>query len=710
MANIIKYGTLKTSSRNYIENRLSIILAGLIAFIDQNNNLDTFVKPEKEWITKYWFEFFKTKCFVNIEYTKYYLQPNGTEKTEFNCRNAFSIANNRHNGGRLQLPFSWLIKEFLDDFISKQKSCLQNSFNDNQDSDTDINNNLSLVFQQIVNILNTTNQFEALNSILTDNSIDIVEFIFLYLNDYILLSHEQILNEDHLNIFKKRILQFIAFNYCKKFNSINVLVAIHMSFNDLRNEVELLSQFIHYDPSVLKILLKNDSENINLCFVASKVICDKITKFTANMGISEWNKWFTIVSNGSYLIEKYLKLFIHPSLSSSTLHNNNNNIEQSLMQFTSLWERVIVIKLFIQHVCTSKAQHMYSYCIRLWGFIKDPTNFKTKSTLDDLITFKSTILKGQETGVLKQSKQVCKGCGANRINETVYITSKCNCILCLKCRNNFESSNSCPGCNKDQHRANVTFTELPLEAEKENFIAFKNSMDIFFLDVVSTLCFNESELPRNEVIDTLIAQILPKVKTRADEIDLNANIKSTLLQLLLKYKSANVEQCLQDLFNKSANILTKNYDYNDLADLKLMYINAIEDNFCSTNLESTERSINIDAATTMNFLDELTRHNSSFDNDNDISSLRIIATIKFCLVTCARLVNIYDDRNIHQKEFMKRTNEFLESYQSGWPRFFLIKQIFRRYGKACFGKIIKYDHLKWILPSYLAQNFNMVNF
>ncbi len=73
VSHVVKYGTLKSSCISFIEHRLGHLLAGLIAFVDTNSNLNLLVRPSREWIPRLWLQMF--------------------------------------------LPFSWMLKQFLDQLV-----------------------------------------------------------------------------------------------------------------------------------------------------------------------------------------------------------------------------------------------------------------------------------------------------------------------------------------------------------------------------------------------------------------------------------------------------------------------------------------------------------------------------------------------------------------------------------------------------------------
>jgi len=110
LSNVIKYGTLKNSCRNYIESRISHLFSGLIAICDTNNNFDLLFNSKKEWITELWLNIFNDEKLFHVNYSRTYLKTKDVkEKSEFNCLSHTSFIQNKLKDPNLtlKLPFSW---------------------------------------------------------------------------------------------------------------------------------------------------------------------------------------------------------------------------------------------------------------------------------------------------------------------------------------------------------------------------------------------------------------------------------------------------------------------------------------------------------------------------------------------------------------------------------------------------------------------------
>ena len=719
MQNIMKYGTLKISCRNYIEARLTILLAGLIAFLDTNQNLNILIDYAQPWIQEFWLDLFEDDNFMDLKYEKYFLQSNGHEKIEFSCvDNRLCVRNNEI---KLKLPFSWLIKESIDNLIAQNNlNLIESGENSEQmegiqidDSYIDVTNNHYSIFEQFSNVFKSSPQYRSLMSVCKTEYRK--QFYSFYVNDYLILNHAKIQNKFHLNLVEKRLQQHILSYYSKNFNDLDILVALHLSFEDLRKELELLAEFIEIDPEIATTLIESDhSMSTNLCFAASKILCKKFTKLNPSMEQANWTRWLEDISKTSHLIDDFIRNFIN-SPKQGIYKLDGQDHQNSISEFKSLWEREITLKLFIENVCKD-FEKLYKHCIRLWNLLKDPIDFKKQKSIKELISFLNIIIKASKAQYLNQLK-TCNGCNGRNI-EAPQSCLKCqNCTLCNHCVEAFIQTKRCPGCNTIiSEEKDLKFIVIKgTENVKQEYLTFKNNCETFFLDIVSTLCLNDNNaLPEHQVIEILIEQIMPKQNNTEEtdfEFTLNPTIKSTLLQLLLNYKSNEVENVLENLFSKSAHFLKATYKYQDIMELNLMYINSIEDNLYSTATDKEKNSnLVADAELAIELFKKLTDivYAKQTDKLNQISQLRTIAEIRFCLVTCSRFVNEFNSTNWLQKNLMVSAKRFIDIYPSEWPKYFILKQVFRRYGKSILTSTNKFKELQWIIPEYLVNDLTNV--
>ena len=285
LSNVIKYGTLKSSCRNYMETRISHLFAGLISFCDMNNNFDLLKDAKNNWISNLWMKMFNDEQFVFINYSNHYLQAkNVKEKSEFSCLSYANLVQNTLKDPKLslKLPFSWIIKENLDNLTNSkiiENEYISQRLNENERfgsnhleaKNENIVNHSRFLYEQLVNVFTNSVIHERLNSFLNGNQIN--EFVDAYLNDYLLLSsNDSFINFTHFKIFKKRVIEYCRQNYCKNSNDLSMLIGINLSFDELKNELQLFTKFAILSNAILDIVDKSDNPNVNLCYLASRLV------------------------------------------------------------------------------------------------------------------------------------------------------------------------------------------------------------------------------------------------------------------------------------------------------------------------------------------------------------------------------------------------------------------------------------------------------
>lgn len=303
-----------------------------------------------------------------------------------------------------------------------------------------------------------------------------------------------------------------------------------------------------------------------------------------------------------------------------------------------------------------------------------------------------------------------KGC--TRVDWDLLFESTCHtkCLICEQCLLETKTKEKCAGCEKDLGHSEpiVKSSSDKRRKESERFISVSNC---FLMDIITNLTFNkliDSNLPEKETIDYLIDLLLPSNRTESSSafnLRLNPSIKSTLFQIILRYEPENVEHHLMSIFSRSKQYLMNNYDSSDLINLKLMYINSIEDNLCSRASENRVQ-------TAIDFLkNDLASLSAVHLGAEEIGEFKLVAEIKFCLSTLAHIAIDFDSSDPSHRELAYYTRELIEQMEEErmqekcpWTRFYLIKLIFRRHGKSDSIKVASNKLLSWIFPSNLMSN------
>lgn len=696
ISSVIKYGTLRNSCQSYIETRLCHLFSGLIAILDTNRNLDL-LGGNDSWITRFWLRVFDDGELINLNYRNYLLA-NNVEKTEFVCSTYLTRHNNDQNQQqplKLKLPFSFTIKQILDRLVNlKIKEKKGATMTDEAlESDLELFEQLKSAFEQSI-LMEKFSDFIATN-----------EFVNFYLNDYILLSLNQLcISENHLKIMIRRIL-----DYSRSHFKVANLISVTFAFSLLKSELNLFSKFAQSSSRVVELQIKSETKNQNLCYSAARIISTEFDKVEPTMKKVEWLDWLEKVKYSSHLIENFL-------------HLNESHSEN---EFRSYWQKVSIMKYFIEHLCKPN-DSLYLRCFYIWKKLEGEFDIKKMDSFNKIINFvditNRCIAEKLKTDAIK-----CNGCSQAEY-EYLNLVEGCrgDCRICELCVDESKTTDKCAGCS-EKLKSNVKFTRLDISnSSNQKLKQFKLNLNGFFMDIVLNLCFDRTAssyqtLPDAEVISKIILHLLPrqvesdkeKEAVLSFDLNLSPSIKSTLFQLLLNYTETTVEAHLDEIFSKSAHYLRTKYNTQDLVNLKLMYVNSIEDSLHSKYDSSRSDEL---VKKVLEFLSNVNYDLTvEFDDDGRskiVARLKTIAKIRFSLVTFANLIVNGIDGGLsadilHLNDMVKDLIETND--RCLWLRFFLIKNIFRIHGQSGFKKLASSNLYKWIIPSNIV-NSNEVNY
>lgn len=728
-ANVIKYGTLKQSFKIHIETALSFLLSGLIAFFDINNNLDTLINIENsnllmndanKWKQNFWLDIFENTSLISISYKEHFLQFGGQDKREFYCIN--------HLTNKIlinpQLPFFWILKQIIDDSIDQQRLNERNQFYEKK-----YNNRV----EQIKRF--SGEKFQELEKLL--RKYDEQNYLKLYYHDYVTMKYAKFHNDCELQCVIKRLEKYMEFN-CGIMTGLDKIIMFHFAYEELNNELDMFSKFVILDPNITVSLINKDSDfSIGLNFLCSSQFCidrmnavdppvsrsdgttDEIIKVPKAMDAKDWNVWYDTVSKGSLLIQN-----VTQSVDES---NSNNN---TIKQLISLWQLISTTSLFIKHVCIKNqdynkdANFMYDNCKRLWNRFKgagsNPSqtgnaiklDYHTIDSVEQIEKVIDLIHKNRRMHFEKNAVK-CKLCSLI-FTKKYHVLENCikKCAFCKRCKIEIESANKC-SCGQDIPGQKIFIEENKNFESYDQLKAFRTSLNYFYLEIVSTLCLKNGQIPEH-LVPVILKWVFPKTieqwnstseNDRNLEYNVASSVKFNLLQIVLQSNSKLI------LTREFTNVLKnwRQYNVKTLVDMNQIYINAYE-SYLHQNygLSSSNKNSYL---TVFEFLNDLKNIQNSMnyqDNDSHIKKLTSIAEIKFCMFYVSQIIASETDMDANLIDrLLNATQDFLKKQNSEWPRFFLIKNIYRRYGRFKLSSIKNDRKLSWIMETNLNYNENV---
>jgi hypothetical protein len=402
----------------------------------------------------------------------------------------------------------------------------------------------------------------------------------------------------------------------------------------------------------------------------------------------------------SPLVQKFSSLF------EAELSKAENMADYNTLR--SLRQRVTFQTLFIEYLCI-KYDKLYAICLTAWNYLKiELSDFKSFQTFEKFVKVLEISLKR----IRKEYPIItCQGCNSNEYRHLSYTDLCLDCFICDQCERELQTTAICPKCRKTTTDKIISYRKEDENSEKVN--QFKYDLNCFFMNVITNLCFNYHEsqcLPEEKVINKIIEILLPKPLGHSAQTDslidlnLSPSIKSTLFQLLLNYTQENIEEHLKNIYEKSSRYLKANYNINDLDNLTLLYINSFEDSLYSKSTTIKEDSnLAVDVVSALDYIEEIISNYKRFSAQQEkIVQWKQIAKMKFSLITFAKLIEIYDKEN--ENHFRLGDRIRILSSDCVQLRYFLIKQIFRHYGRNKLDELSQDEHLSWICLDIMNQN------
>ena len=436
------------------------------------------------------------------------------------------------------------------------------------------------------------------------------------------------------------------------------LLAIHQAFDELRQELALFSRFTQTNIcDIVDLVHKetNGSPAINLCYMAARHVNSKLSEEPSpQMDKKKWLDWFARINHASALIQRFVNTCAPTTAAATkpatqaTAAKDASDQYEKFDEFRSLWQRVSLTKCYIEHLWlkNDNLDIVYKRCILFWNAFKtgfDLTKPAKQSPFETLIKW----LRPLDAAIRKLLLKPCAYCNITTYKR-LYRLQPCACVVCDKCEPTL--TDKCRKCNRDIGSSAPVEDELGLK----RYYTFKSSLNDFITDVIANVCLDtrmsSNATPTNEAINSMIELLMPASKEQLVAEDqlfnfsLNPSVKSTLFQLLLNYDEVKMESYLTGILSRSTKFLEQWYESDDLANLQLMYLNAIEDSLYSkSSLEKSTSNFGGDMSTAVLYMNEINENSltmkSDSVSDNIMAQFKLISKVKFCLVTCSKLLD-----------------------------------------------------------------------
>ncbi|XP_075296696.1 E3 ubiquitin-protein ligase RNF213 isoform X2 [Opisthocomus hoazin] len=691
-------GTFRHTLWKRVQSVITPFLALLIAVIDRNGNLDLLVRPTAEWVTNLWMFIFSDTKLLTVPYG---VAKNSSQPEIILVQNNMMVSAGVGN----ELPFSWRIKEYLDE-MWLEAQYIQNTEDQSE---------------KFVDIFQKT----ALGKFISALTEEERQMLFqCYITDFIVLTIA-VSSLEELQCLR------IAFLSCieewkatspRREETVPSLPWVHLGYNQFKRRLQNFSRILAVHPCAADYLVNQEGYGIPhtemVLDVLAAMVCAEELENQVQTARPEI--WLQKV--------KSLRMPIEFLCKEKDLQRSGSRCHQLLKELEVCWNRIFSMSLFVEHVLLGIDTLMpefenlvKKYTLLLAKCFQHDSDMKTHPTFVAVMKVLCECKNEVSNRLYRYSLMSCPICLGEPKDP---VCLPCYHMFCQKCIRMWlvPAQMHCPYC-----RVAVGDVDLNVSVELRDAIArnamFRQRCNNFFIDVVTTMCFKDNEPPDAEVIQELLNLLFvhrsllkgsghPDTYTKFlspfnDEVDETPVIRSVMLKLLLKYSFNEVKNDVQHYLSRVEH--NEILETNDKKELYLLFVNCLEDSMC----EKSEGSLGYEH---INYLpgdrgfpeNYLPKNNGETPQESSVDYLQAVAKVRLYLSKAAELLFDLHERTeqdqVEEKQhYLENVRVFCSLTKNNWHRVYLVRKIASQYGIEFAQKLVTETQFNWVFPVEILQ-------
>ncbi|XP_053396010.1 E3 ubiquitin-protein ligase rnf213-alpha-like [Mercenaria mercenaria] len=701
--NINKAGTFRRSCIQTLENKVSPILAGIIAYLDTNDNLKILQEEHCQWKQELWLTFLNTVDAINLQFTD--LQ-SPTRQSDLPEVVVMTTGSEGHIFSAY-MPFSWLMINQISEMLKLPHPAAES--HDLEDGDGTVTK-----IESLVKVLSEHALGKVLGCVSQKDSV--TEAVHEYIHDFVHTMYHSASVHEHQLVCRS---VFYVTNQMANDTAENMLlhslVNVHMAYQKLAPRLTYFramnSVWPECSATIIDLKTKNPDHFMfkeqEFTFSALCLLLENLSpKGTDLNNLRGRSHWLNRVHRYRPVVEKVISLHGEDP----TLYGAHSI--QSVRRAKGLWSRVMVVKLFLEHVCASEKEDKITikHCMPLWALLGEETDLKDMKSLAGVEKF----LKSCNKLAMKEyigDEVKCSQCES--VLEGPPIALPCKDVLCDQCYDGMKAlgENSCAKCHQEFLDDWQPVRQIAKKNAIDKLQDYQRRCNTFFMDIVSQLCFADNNAPSKEVVEKLLSYIF--FTTRSDRqrtrdlsifntgIDPNPVFRSFLLQLLIRTSEDNVIENLERYLTQAGGLIKSNSPDQEqqYVELCLLVIQCLEDMF-------TQEATRTDVDETQYASEAIHRAIQTIAREGpSVEKLYGLASARMGLAVTARYVADIVMNDVDPRHVDRRVRKLIEAAQTlceetdvNWTRIYLVKHICRCYGIDVYQTICHnpVPFLRWI--------------
>ncbi|XP_039201899.1 E3 ubiquitin-protein ligase RNF213-like isoform X2 [Crotalus tigris] len=695
-------GTFRRTLWKRIQSMVTPFLAYMISILDRDYNLDLLVEPTtKNCVKALWLFIFNELKLLDIPYV---MGQSSYQTKPIQVQNYMEVSTGAGN----KMPFSWKIKDYLEDIRVHAQHITNNEAHAEKFLD---------IFEQTPLGQHIACYSEEEKAI----------FFHCYVRDFILLAMG-VTSERELNMLQVALLSCVEEMKTASSDAgtrVPSLPWVHLGYHQFRSRLQNFSRILAVYPEVLHTL--EQREKNRSCTLHSQMVLDVFAALACTEMLSSavltWKTrvWLQQV--------KDLQMPIELVCAANCSQGSGSQCSQMLQEVKSQWNRVFSVSLFVEHVLLGAEtlipelkELVKKYIMKLDKCFQWDSDLKTMRTFSAVMRMLCQCKEDASQSFCRFGLRSCPICLGDPRDP---VNLPCDHVFCYDCIKQWLGPGQmiCPFClvsPPDDY--NPTVSEEHSIAIKKN-TQFRKLCNNFFIDLVSTMCFKGNNPPEKSVIEELLNLMFvhksvlkgpENLHTKSlspfdDVVDKAPVIRSVVLKLLLKYSFSDVKVYIQEhLSQVEANHIM---DKEDKIELYMLFISCFEDSLCEKienfPKETQIRCLAKDGYFLENYIHQWNRRHP-VSQKITIEYLQGIANLRLCMDRAAEVIfelhETSDNSEDKEKQiYLEKVRQFFHCIQNNWHNIYLVRKLTSQYGLEFTQKLLSNHHYHWIFPSEIIE-------
>uniref|UniRef100_A0A480YR07 E3 ubiquitin-protein ligase RNF213 n=1 Tax=Sus scrofa TaxID=9823 RepID=A0A480YR07_PIG len=697
-------GTFRHTLWKRVQSTVTPLLASMISFIDRDGNLELLASPDSpSWARDLWMFIFSDVKLLNIPVVTSDARSRG-EMAYITVQNDMNRLENSANS----VPFSWRIKEYLEDLW------IHTQYIKGDEGPA----------EKLVELFRQTPLGRFLAQLSAHQRQDLLQG---YLRDFLLLT-TRVSTQEELEVLQMALWSCIHQLKAKRPEEEVSLPSVHLAHHYFRSRLQNFSRILAIHPPVVQSLLKGTQNHswagheMALDALAALACVEMLTGELLEPRPQAWQAWLQTVKNLSMPLEL---------LCSDGYTQDSGKMTRAVIRdIRTHWNRLFSVSLFVEHVLLGTKSQIpellelvTSYVSLLNKCLEEDADLKTHRPFVAVMTALRKCKDQASVSFTRPGVRPCPVCLGDAQDP---VCLPCDCVFCLRCLKARLTLGQmgCPRCVIDlPDDFSLTVSQEHREIIRKH-ACFRQMCNSFFVDLVSTMCFKDNSPPEKRVVEDLLSllfvekELLRESSQRSrehtkslspfdDVVDKTPVIRSVVLKLLLKYSFRDVKDYIQAYLSQ---LEMKPFLAKDKGALYILFSSCLEDSI-------REKNSAFSTADEWKRLREEGQFLKTYPpepggprpaREASVEYLQQTARARLCLDKAAELLSELQDGSEvaeEKRRYLKQVELFCTRVQNDWYRVYLVRKLASQQGMEFVQSLSRRDHpAHWVFPrELLAQ-------